>query len=352
MPRIFDIVEAPNQGPTDIVSRVPELGSGDFRLGSQLIVRESQTAVFFRDGKALDTFGPGRHTITTANIPLLVNVIGLAFSGQTPFKAEVYFVNMREFREDRRWGTSTPIPVRDPDLGMARMMANGFYVMQVAEPQMFVTNVVGTQGLYQTSDIDGFLRTALVSTLTESISEMKMGVFDLPSQFSELRAAVLATARRAFAAMGIQLKDFIVNSIVPTQETQEAIDKRAAMGAVGAKSFLEYQSALAIQDLASGGGGGGGEGASAGLGLGAGIGMGAGMAGLVTQMMQQSGQQQVGQVGPASVPDVMTVAEAADYLKVGEQDILGLIESGDLKARQIGTQHRISRAAIDAFLQG
>jgi excisionase family DNA binding protein len=348
MPRIFDVIEAPNQGPNDMVARVPEIGSGDFRLGSQVIVRESQTAVFFRDGKALDTFGPGRHTITTANIPLLTGLVGLAFSGQTPFKAEVYFVNMREFREDRRWGTPSPIPVRDPDLGMARLMANGSYVMQIAEPQMFVAKVVGTQGLYQTMDIDSFLRTVLISALTESISEMKLGVFDLPAQFSELRGVVLANAQRTFTAAGILLKDFIINSIVPTEETQAAIDKRAAMGAVGAKSFLEYQSGVAVEKAASQPGGEGG--AGAGLGLGAGIGMGAGLAGMVTQAMQQA--QQPHTAAPAAVPDVMTTIEAAAYLKVSEADVLSMIQSGQLKARQIGSQYRISKAAIDEFLRG
>ncbi len=348
MPRIFDVIEAPNQGPNDIVVRVPEIGSGDFRLGSQVIVRESQTAVFFRDGKALDTFGPGRHTITTANIPLLTGLIGLAFSGQTPFKAEVYFVNMREFREDRFWGTRNPIPIRDPDLGMARLMANGSYVMQITDPQMFVAKIVGTQGIYQTADIDDFLRTALVSALTESISEMKLGVFDLPAQFSELRGVVLANAQRTFGAAGIQLKDFIINAIVPTEETQAAIDKRAAMGAVGAKSFLEYQSGLAVERAAGQPGGEGGVGT--GLGLGAGIGLGAGLAGMVTQAMQQAQQPQP--TAPATVPEVMTTAEAAAYLRVTEADVLNMIQSGQLKARQIGAQYRISKAAIDEFLRG
>ena len=147
MARIFDIVEAPDQGQNQMVSRVPSTGSGDFRIGSQVIVRESQAAVFFRDGKALDVFGPGRHTITTANIPLLVNILGLAFSGNTPFKAEVYFVNMRDFI-DMKWGTPEPITLRDKELGMVRLRANGRYSMAIAEPQMFVAKIVGTQGLY------------------------------------------------------------------------------------------------------------------------------------------------------------------------------------------------------------
>ncbi len=157
MPRIFDIVEAPDQGLNQMVYRVPQSGSGDFRLGSQVIVRENQTAVFYRDGKALDTFDPGRHTITTANVPLLINLLGTLFKGQSPFKAEVYFVNMRDFI-DMKWGTPEPIALRDKDLGLARLRANGRYSMAIGDPQMFVAKIVGTQGLYQTSQIEDYLR--------------------------------------------------------------------------------------------------------------------------------------------------------------------------------------------------
>ena len=139
----------PTRALNQMVHRVPETGSGDFRIGSQVIVRESQAAVFFRDGKALDTFGPGRHTITTANIPLLIDVCSACrFSGQTPFTAEVYFVNMRDFI-DMKWGTPEPITLRDTDLGLVRLRAFGRYSMAISDPQMFVTKIVGTQGLYR-----------------------------------------------------------------------------------------------------------------------------------------------------------------------------------------------------------
>src|SRR5512137_1426200 len=141
MPRFIDVVEAPDQQRDQMVVRVPEVGSGDFRFGSAVIVRESQAAVFFRDGKALDVFGPGRHTITTANIPLLVNILGMAFGGKTPFKAEVYFVNMRDFI-DMKWGTPEPITLRDKELGLARLRAYGSYSMAVSDPQMFVNKIV------------------------------------------------------------------------------------------------------------------------------------------------------------------------------------------------------------------
>ncbi len=288
MARIIDVIEAPNQGPSDIVVRVPQTGAGDFRLGSQVIVRESQTAVFFRDGKALDTFDAGRHTITTANLPLLSGLIGLATSGKTPFTAEVYFVNRRDFL-DMKWGTPEPISLRDPDLGLARLRAFGSYAMAVSDPQMFVAKIVGTQGLYQLSQIQNYLRGIIISKLTDVMGESKKGLFDMAGLMEELSAAVRAKVADEFKLLGLQLKQFFVESVSPTEETQQAIDKRAAMGAVGAKSFIEYQTGMAIGGVGQGAAqGGGGGAAETGLGLGAGIGMGAGMAGLMAQAMQQA----------------------------------------------------------------
>ena len=144
MARIFDVVEAPDQGLNQMVYRVPNSGSGDFRLGSQVIVRENQVAVFFRDGKALDVFRPGRHTLTTNNIPLLGTLINLPFGGQTPFQAEVYFVNMKTFT-GMKWGTPTPIVFRDSELHTVPLRAFGGYTLRVQDPQLFVNGVVGTE---------------------------------------------------------------------------------------------------------------------------------------------------------------------------------------------------------------
>ena len=201
MPRIFDVVQAPDQASDQMVNRVPEVGSGDFRLGSQVVVRESQSAVFFRDGKALDTFGPGRHTITTANIPLLVNLLQLATRGQTPFTAEVYFVNMRDFI-DMKWGTPEPVALRDKDLGLVRLRANGRYSMTISDPQMFVAKIVGTQGLYQTCQIEDYLRGIIISRLTDLLGESKTGLFDLPALFNEMSLGHQGVGRRGFRCPG------------------------------------------------------------------------------------------------------------------------------------------------------
>lgn len=352
MVRVFDVVEAPDQALNQMVYRVPPSGSGDFRLGSQVIVRENQTAVFFRDGKALDTFGPGRHTITTANIPLLINLLGTLFRGESPFKAEVYFVNMRDFI-DMKWGTPEPISLRDKDLGLARLRANGRYSMAISDPQMFVAKIVGTQGLYQTSQIEDYLRGIIVSRLTDLLGETKAGLFDLPALFDEMSSAVRVKVAEDFAALGITLKAMYIQSISPTEETQKAIDERAAMGAIGdMQRYLQFKAARAMGDAATAGGEAGTL-AGAGVGLGAGVGVGAGMAGMISQAMASAMQgQPAAAAAAAAAPEVMTLAEAAAYLKVSEADVQSLIDAGEIKARKIGTQYRISKKVLDDYLAG
>lgn len=354
MPRIIDVVEAPNQKANELVSRVPEFGSGDFRLGSQVIVRESQRAIFYRDGKSLDTFEPGRHTITTANLPLISGLMSFFTGGNNVFTAEVYFVNMREFT-DLKWGTPQPISLRDADLGIVRLRAFGQYTMQVADPKLFVDKIVGTQGAYTTAQIDEYLRGVILSRLTDVLGENMTSILDLPRLFDEISAGMRAKIQDDFAAMGVSLRQFLIVSISPTEETAKAMDERAAMGAIGnLDAYLKFKTARAVGDAAQQSGGSG-----EGLGLGAGIGMGAGMAGMISQAMSgmQSGaaqSAQPAQPAPAAAPasGVMTVEEAAAYLKVDASDVQAMIDSGELKARKIGTQYRISKEAIDSFLNG
>jgi excisionase family DNA binding protein len=313
-----------------------------------VIVREFQQAVFFRDGKALDTFGPGRHTITTANAPLLSTLIGMATSGRTPFTAEVYFVSMREYL-DQKWGTSEPIPLRDADLGLVRLRAFGTFSVQVQDPALFVNKIVGAQGIYQTDQIARFLRGIIVAKLTDLLGEIGKGLFDLPALYDEIGAGSKAKVQDDFANLGIQLKTLYVNSISPTEETAKAIDERASMGAIGdMQAYLQFQTARGIRDAAQAGGEAGSL-TGAGVGLGAGVGMGAAMA----QAMGQAMAPKTGQESPASapaVPDIMTLSEAAAYMRVGEEDVLSVIQSGELKAKKIGASYRISKSAIDEFL--
>ena len=306
MVRIFDIIQAPDMRGDDLVLRVPQTGWGDIRLGSQLVVGESQNAVFFRDGKALDTFGPGRHTLTTANIPLLINLLGMAFDGESPFKASVYFVNMIDML-DQKWGTTQPIALRDPDLGMVRLRAFGAYSFKVADAQRFVAQIVGQRGLYSTSEITNWLRGQIVSTLTDLLGETKAGLFDLPSLMEELGVALKAKMSERFEQVGLQLKQIFIESISAPEETLKAIDERAAMGAIGdMQKYLQFKAALAMGDAAKASGEGGG-GMSEGLGLGAGIGMGAGLGGMIAQAMAGAQQpQQPQQPQQAAAPATPT----------------------------------------------
>ena len=351
MPRIIDVIDAPDQGPNDLVVRKPETGAGDFRFGSQVIVRESQRAVFYRDGKSLDTFDPGRHTISTANLPILSSLLRLGTSGKDIFTAEVYFVNMREFT-DLKWGTPEPITLRDTDLGLVRVRGFGQYTMQVEDPKRFVDQFVGTQGIYRTAQINDYLRGVVISRMTDVLGENMTSILDLPKLFDELSAAMRANLQEDFSAMGISLRQFRVVSISPTEETAKAIDERASMGAIGDMgAYMQFKTARAIGDSAQQSGSGGGEG----LGMGAGLGMGMGMAGMISQAMGQGNQpaapqQPAAAAGAASAPAVMTLEEAAAYLKVGTADVQAMITDGSLPAKKIGSQYRISKSAIDSFL--
>jgi excisionase family DNA binding protein len=354
MARIIDVVEAPDQQRNQIVVRVPESGAGDFRLGSAVIVRESQAAVFYRDGKALDVLGPGRHQITTANLPLLSGLLKLATGGKDMFTAEAYFVNMIEFT-DWKWGTPEPVTLRDQDFGIIRLRAFGNYSVQVTDPQLFVTKIVGTGGGYQTAQIQDFLRGMIISRFTDVLGEAKVPALDLPALTEEISAAVRAKLNDEFDAFGLALKMFFLQNVSMPEEVQKAIDQRASMGAIGdMQQFTQYQAAQALREMAQQeGGGGAGSLAGAGLGLGAGAGMGAMLGQAMGQAMQggqaQGGGQQASG-GAATAPDIMTLSEAAAYIRVGEEDILEAIKAGQLKAKKIGSSYRISKQAIDEFL--
>jgi excisionase family DNA binding protein len=345
--RIIDVIEAPDQQRNQMVVRVPEVGPGDFRIGSAVNVRESQAAVFYRDGKALDVFHAGRHHITTANIPLLVGLLKLGTSGRNVFTAEVYFVNLIEFT-DWKWGTPEPVTLRDQDFGIVRLRAFGNYSLQITDPQLFVTKIVGTGGVYRTSEIQDFLRGMIVARFTDILGESKIAALDLPAMQDEMGAAVRAKLSDEFDAFGLALKTFFLQNISMPEEVQKAIDQRASMGAIGdMQRFTQYQAAQAMRDAAQQEGGGGL--AGAGLGLGAGAGLGAMMGQAMGQAMQ-GGQQAGSESAKPAAPDIMTLSEAAAYMRVGEEDVLEAIKSGELKAKKIGSSYRISKQAIDDFL--
>jgi membrane protease subunit (stomatin/prohibitin family) len=281
---LLNVIEYPDTSPSEMVHRVPESGGGEWQLGDQLIVRESQRAVIYRDGQSLDVFPPGRHTLATANLPLLGGLLKIPF-GTSPFKVEVYFVNTRTFI-DQKWGTSEPITLRDSEIGMVRLRGFGTYSMAVSDPKLFVDNIVGQRGLYDTPDIENFLRGMIVSRLTTVLGATAKGrsFLDLPAMFNDLSAASKASIKDDFAAVGIEMKAMYITSISPTEDTQKAIDERASMGAIGnMQAYLQFKAARGIGDAALNQSGGG---AATGVGLGAGIGLGASMAGMIGQALQ------------------------------------------------------------------
>ncbi len=347
MARIFDVVEYPSEMADEIVRRFPEQGVADLRIGTQVIVRESQRAVFFRDGKALDTFGPGRHTIATANIPLLINLIGKAFNDRTPFTAEVYFVAMREF-VDRKWGTPQPIIVRNPGMGLGVALLQGFgtYGFQVSDAQQFVTQVVGAQGIYRTADIDNRLRTMLLSKLQDLLGETtaSRSVVELISLTEELGAGVRAKAQDDFAAIGLTLKSFYIGNLKPSEKSAEEL---RAMGMLDMTTYTQLQAADALREAAQNPSGGAGLTAGIGAGMGIGNVIGQSLSGMTGAQQQQQG----GGEKAVGTPNVMTPSEAANVLRVSEEDVIAAIQAGELKARKIGNAYRISKEALDEFLR-
>jgi membrane protease subunit (stomatin/prohibitin family) len=281
MARIFDVIDMPNMGPDELVRRLPEQGQGDFRIGSQLIVGPGQEAVFVRDGKALDTFGPGRHTITTANIPLLVGLIGKAFGNRTPFTAAVYFVNARVF-PDMGWGTPNPIPVMHPGVGLGASLlkAYGTFKMKVSNSLMFVEEIVGSRGSYSREEIQDWLRSAVLTQFRDVVGTLNKSAFEIQSLTADISELMVSKTQDDFAAVGLILADFKVAEITPSAKSAQELRE---MGLIDMQTYMQLQAADAMRDAANAPGG---NLAGAGVGLGAGMSLGQ----MMTQTMQGGGQ--------------------------------------------------------------
>lgn len=283
MPQLMEIIESlDNEGDT-MVQRVPEEGSAEFKFGAQLIVRESQKAIFFRDGKALDIFNAGRHVLKTQNIPILTKLVTkMGYGKNSPFRSEVYFLNMKLF-SNLKWGTRDPIIFRDSELKMIRLRGHGAFSIQIKEPSLFLNKVVGTKGIFKNTDIIDYLRSIIVQKLHGSLSAIYKTVFDLPQNFDSLSIHVKNNVRLDFEGLGLELHDFYVNSLTVPQEVQEMIDKRTGMAAIGdLDDFMKFQVGQSIEKAAENSSGNAGEG----IGVGAGIGMGLMIPQIIGKSMQ------------------------------------------------------------------
>ena len=282
MPRLMEVLEFLDDTGRTMVKRVPQGGECEIKWGAQLIVRESQTAVFFRDGKSLMTFKPGRYVLQTQNIPILTKLVTrFGYGPKSPFRSEVYFLNMKLFR-NISWSTRKPIPFQDTDLRMVRLSGEGMFSMRISRPALFLNRMVGTEGLFRREEIEDYLRSIIITRLIDLLGENVESVFDLPRHYDEIGAGAKARLADDFSAAGLELVDFLVDSITPPEEVQQMMDERAGMEAVGdLDSYVRFKAARSMQEAASHGGEGS---AGTGVGLGAGVGMGM----MIPRMLQES----------------------------------------------------------------
>ncbi len=240
---VIDYIDQTNQS---LVARVPETGTAAIQFGAQLIVQQSQEAIFFRDGRAMDSFGPGRTTLTTANLPIIGRLLTAPFE-KSPFQACVYFIGKQTFI-DQRWGTRNPITLRDPQFGIVRLRGYGKFAYRVADGALLLNTLVGTQGKYTTDEIVNYLRDVIVAGLTDLIATSGIGLLDMPARMDDLSAAARVKLGDQFSKIGLELTEFFISNISPPDEVQKAIDAKSSMMVLGdLKSYTMYATGNAIQ---------------------------------------------------------------------------------------------------------
>jgi excisionase family DNA binding protein len=349
--QFIDIIEWTDDSRDTLSYRFPDEDK-EIKNGAQLIVRESQAAQFVYLGQFGDTFGPGKYSLTTDNIPILTNLKSWKYALESPFKADVYYVVTRLFTGNK-WGTSNPVMMRDADFGVVRLRAYGTYDFRIVDVKKFLKEVAGTDDHFRLDEFNDTMRSRIVSVFTEALASSKIPALDVAARYAELGGALLPLINPAIGEKyGLEMTTFLVENVSVPPEVEQAIDKRSSMAAVGnLNDYVKFQMAQGLGQPGAGGGIGG---------AGAELAMGMAMA---QQMMNQTGglmaQSTPGipapaqQAAPAAgAPDLMTPAQVAQMLGVAESDVMSSLDAGDLKGRKIGTQWRVTRAAVDAFLKG
>ena len=224
MAKLMEELEFLDDSGSIMVKRIPETGDCEVKWGAQLTVRESQVAVFFRDGKALDVFGPGRHILQTQNIPVVGKwVTSFGYGPDSPFRSEVYFLNMKLF-PNLKWGTPNPILFKDTELKMIRLRSHGMFSIQISDPMIFLNKIAGTKGIYFDSDIEDYLRNIVVTRLTDVFGNEMKTVFNMPKEFNQLSLIAKTSLESDFNGLGLNLHDFYISSISVPPEVQEMVD--------------------------------------------------------------------------------------------------------------------------------
>ncbi|QHT62860.1 zinc-ribbon domain-containing protein [Paenibacillus lycopersici] len=252
------------------------------KMGAQLTVREGQAAVFLNEGTVADVFGPGRYELHTQNMPVLTALKSWKFDFNSPFKADVYFMNTT-IQTDQKWGTSNPVMMRDQEFGIVRARGFGNYSFKIKDPALFMREILGSQESYSPAQLNGFFKTMIVSGLSDLLAESSIPVIDLAMHYDELSEQAAAKLEPKFGAMGLALAGFVIENISLPEEVERVIDRKSSMNITGnLDQYLKFQTAESIREAANNPGGGL---AGAGAGLGAGMAMGQ----MVNQMMSAPG---------------------------------------------------------------
>lgn len=341
--QLLEVIEWTDDSRDTLSFRYPD-DDKEIKNGAQLIVRESQTAQFVYLGEFGDTFGPGKHTLTTDNIPVLTKLKSWKYGFNSPFKADIYFLTTRLFTGNK-WGTSNPIMMRDQDLGVVRIRAFGTYDFHIVDPKLFLKEVAGSDQNFRLDEFANTMRSRIVSIFTEALATAKVPVFDVASRYAELGAALLPLINPTIKAKyGLEVPSFIVENVSVPPEVEQAVDKRSSMAVVGnLNDYVKFQMAQGMER--GSGGSAGGLAAEMAVGL-----------GIAQQMMKEGGGGVVGGgAAPASAPagaapEMLSPGDVANMLKVSEADVLAILQSGELAGKKIGSTWRIKRSALDEYL--